>query len=64
MPVYHITYQIDVEAESPVDAAVLAASYMLNPGMGPILDVTDNDGVTTRVDTDYDPPMAYVIPTV
>lgn len=51
MPSYRLTWEIDAEASSPEEAARWAWETMRKPGStANVFDVTDENGVTTRVD--------------
>ena len=48
---YHVLWEIDLDADSPQEAAELALSIMLDSeSTATTFDVTDEDGETTRVD--------------
>ena len=47
---YHVLWEIDLDAENPREAAVLALSIMLDSeSTATTFDVTDEDGETERV---------------
>lgn len=51
MIAYRVTYEIDVEAESPIMAAEQAHFYMTDEhSLRPILSVVDPDGNTSMID--------------
>ena len=48
---YHVLWEIDLDADSPREAAELALLIMLDSeSTATTFDVTDEDGETTRVD--------------
>ena len=48
---YHVLWEIDLDADSPQEAAELALSIMLDSeSTATTFDVTDEAGETTRVD--------------
>ena len=52
---YHVLWEIDLDADSPQEAAELALSIMLDSeSTATTFDVTDEAGETTRVDLEED----------
>jgi hypothetical protein len=50
---YHVLWEIDIEAESPIDAARQALRIQRDPdSTATVFDVTDGDGNTQRIDLD------------
>lgn len=47
---YHVTWEIDVEAGDPAEAAMKARDYQLPPTTAVVFDVYDADGNCQRVD--------------
>ena len=60
---YHVLWEIDLDAESPREAAELALSIMLDSeSTATVFDVTDEAGETTRVDLeDTDPAQVTAV---
>lgn len=53
MAEYRVTWEIDVDADSPQEAARKARAYQLKPdALVGVFDVSDKDGRTVSVDTD------------
>ena len=53
MPEYKVIWEIDLDADSPEDAAREAARIQRDPGsFAPYFTVLDKDGVETEVDTE------------
>ena len=53
MPEYHVTWEIDLDAESPREAAEKALHIHRNPeSIATVFDVTDETGHTERIDLD------------
>lgn len=52
MQTYHVMWEIDIDAQSPIDAARQALACLQEPGtQAVVFDVTDEKGeTTTRVD--------------
>jgi len=51
MPAYHVTWEIDLEASSPSEAAALARKYQTDSNtLAVVFDVFDEDGEPHRVD--------------
>lgn len=53
MPEYHVTWEIDLEADSPREAADHALAIQRDPdSTATVFDVTDGIGTTDRIDLD------------
>ena len=53
MPEYRVHWEIDIEAESPIDAAEQALTIHRSPeSIATVFDVTDEGGHTERIDLD------------
>jgi len=53
MPAYRITWEIDIDADSPREAAEQALIIHRNPeSIATVFDVTDEGGHTERIDLD------------
>lgn len=52
---FHITWEIDLHAKSPKEAAIGALEIQRDPeSIATVFDITDEKGVTTRVDLSDD----------
>lgn len=47
---YHVTWEIDVWADTPLDAAIEALQAQKSCGLATVFDVTDSAGETKRID--------------
>ena len=48
---YRVVYVIDVNADSPLDAAKMTERIMTNPdSLAPVLEVVDQGGKVTKID--------------
>lgn len=62
---YRCSIEIDVDADSPIEAARQVEDLLRNPEAMPwIVDVQDDLGVTSRVDLNEDPPLVTSPPMV
>ncbi|MCP4993950.1 MAG: hypothetical protein GY934_09225 [Gammaproteobacteria bacterium] len=51
MPTYNLVWEIEIDAETPTEAARKALKYQRNPlGQATVFDVFDESGEVTRVD--------------
>lgn len=51
MPAYRVIWEIDIDADSPLEAAKQARKYQLDPeSTSTIFDITDRAGKQTQID--------------
>lgn len=57
MPTYHVTWEIDIEADSPEEAATVARYIQLDPENIATVFAVDHGDTRTVVDVETDPPF-------